>query len=68
VIISGVRGLVRVVLGQHLARLAFSACLQIRYDCTVILTVSVSSVLEVQYQHNYHAVDKARRQGWVVLQ
>ena len=29
-------------------RLAFSACLQIRYDCTVILTVSVlSSVLEV---------------------
>jgi len=36
-----------------------------RYDCTVILTVSVlSSVLEVQYQHNYHA----HRQGWVVLQ
>jgi len=30
------------------ARLAFSACLQIRYDCTVILTVSVlSSVSEV---------------------
>jgi len=29
-------------------RLAFSACLQIRYDCTVIFTVSVlSSVLEV---------------------
>ena len=29
-------------------RLAFSPCLQIRYDCTVILTVSVlSSDLEV---------------------
>jgi len=41
------RRLVREVLGWHLARLAFSACLQIRYDCTVILTVSVlSSVLE----------------------
>ena len=41
------RRLVREVPGWHLARLAFSACLQIRYDCTVILTVSVlSSVLE----------------------
>ena len=42
------RRLVREVVGWHLARLAFSACLQIRYDCTVILTVGVlSSVLEV---------------------
>ena len=40
--------------GTRLARLAFSAFLQIRYDCIVLLTVSVlSSVLEVEYQRSY---------------
>jgi len=35
-------------LALTVARLAYSACIQIRYDCTVILTVSMlSSVLEV---------------------
>ena len=34
--------------GTRLARLAFSACVHIRYDCTFLLTISVlSSVLEV---------------------
>jgi len=33
--------------GTRLARLAFSACLQIRYDCTVVHISVLSSVLEV---------------------
>ena len=58
-----VRGLVCAVLGWHLARLAFSACLQIRYDCTVIHISVLSSVLEVWYQHNYQSTRHVGEDG-----